>query len=155
VATTLATPTPVTASSPARRLLGYFLLGTWFGVVLTKSQVVSWFRIQEMFRFQSFYMYGVLGSAVLVAGISIALLRRFRVKTVDGAEIVIPPKVMGRGYRYWIGGTIFGVGWAFTGACPGPLFALIGAGVGVMIVTVIAALAGTWLYGYLRPRLPH
>ncbi len=155
MATTLATPTPVTASSPARRLLGYFLLGTWFGVVLTKSQVVSWFRIQEMFRFQSFYMYGVLGSAVLVAGISIALLRRFRVKTVDGAEIVIPPKVMGRGYRYWIGGTIFGVGWAFTGACPGPLFALIGAGVGVMIVTVIAALAGTWLYGYLRPRLPH
>ncbi len=155
MATTLASPTPVTASSPARRLLGYFLLGTWFGVVLTKSQVVSWFRIQEMFRFQSFYMYGVLGSAVLVAGISIALLRRFRVKTVDGAEIVIPPKVMGRGYRYWIGGTIFGVGWAFTGACPGPLFALIGAGVGVMIVTVIAALAGTWLYGYLRPRLPH
>ena len=155
MATTLATATPVTASSPARRLLGYFLLGTWFGVVLTKSQVVSWFRIQEMFRFQSFYMYGVLGSAVLVAGISIALLRRFRVKTVDGAEIVIPPKVMGRGYRYWIGGTIFGVGWAFTGACPGPLFALIGAGVGVMIVTVIAALAGTWLYGYLRPRLPH
>ena len=155
MATTLATPTPVTASSPARRLLGYFLLGTWFGVVLTKSQVVSWFRIQEMFRFQSFYMYGVLGSAVLVAGIAIALLRRFRVKTLDGAEIVIPPKVMGRGYRYWIGGTIFGVGWAFTGACPGPLFALIGAGVGVMIVTVVAALAGTWLYGYLRPRLPH
>jgi len=155
MATTLATPTPVTASSPARRLLGYFLLGTWFGVVLTKSQVVSWFRIQEMFRFQSFYMYGVLGSAVLVAGISIALLRRFRVKTLDGAEIVIPPKVMGRGYRYWIGGTIFGVGWAFTGACPGPLFALIGAGVGVMIVTVVAALAGTWLYGYLRPHLPH
>ncbi len=155
MATTLATPTPVTASSPARRLLGYFLLGTWFGVVLTKSQVVSWFRIQEMFRFQSFYMYGVLGSAVLVAGISIALLRRFRVKTLDGAEIVIPPKVMGRGYRYWVGGTIFGIGWAFTGACPGPLFALIGAGVGVMIVTVFAALAGTWLYGYLRPRLPH
>ncbi len=155
MATTLATPTPVTASSPARRLLGYFLLGTWFGVVLTKSQVVSWFRIQEMFRFQSFYMYGVLGSAVLVAGISIALLRRFRVKTLDGAEIVIPPKVMGRGYRYWVGGTIFGIGWAFTGACPGPLFALIGAGVGVMIVTVVAALAGTWLYGYLRPHLPH
>jgi len=155
MATTLATPTPVTASSPAGRLLGYFLLGTWFGVVLTKSQVVSWFRIQEMFRFQSFYMYGVLGSAVLVAGIAIALLRRFRVKTLDGAEIVIPPKVMGRGYRYWIGGTIFGVGWAFTGACPGPLFALIGAGVGVMIVTVVAALAGTWLYGYLRPHLPH
>ena len=153
--TTLAASRPTTESHRARGLVPYFLLGTWFGVVLTKSQVVSWFRIQEMFRFQSFYMYGVLGSAVLVAGISIALLRRFRVKTLDGAEIVIPPKVMGRGYRYWIGGTIFGVGWAFTGACPGPLFALIGAGVGVMIVTVVAALAGTWLYGYLRPHLPH
>src|SRR5438132_13906612 len=117
MATTLATPTPVTASSPAGRLLGYFLLGTWFGVVLTTSQVVSWFRIQEMFRFQSFYMYGVLGSAVIVAGSSIALIKRFRVKTLDGAQIVIPPKALGRGYRYWIGGTIFGLGWAFTGAC--------------------------------------
>jgi uncharacterized membrane protein YedE/YeeE len=154
MATAFATPTPVTASHPARRL-AYAVLGAWFGVVLIKSQVVSWFRIQEMFRFQSFYMYGVLSSAVLVAGIAITLLKHFSVRTLDGAEIVIPPKAMGRGLRYAIGGTIFGIGWACTGACPGPLFALIGAGVSVMIVTVIAALAGTWLYGYARSRLPH
>jgi uncharacterized protein len=123
--------------------------------VLTKSQVVSWFRIQEMFRFQSFYMYGVLASAVVVAGISIPLIKRLVVRTVDGAPLAIPPKEMGRGYRYWIGGTIFGLGWAFTGACPGPLFALLGARVTVMLVTIAAALAGTWLYGYLRPHLPH
>ena len=153
--TALAGEPAAAASSRARGLGAYLVLGACFGVVLTKSQVVSWFRIQEMFRFQSFYMYGVLASAVVVAGASIALIKRFHVKTLDGAEIVIPPKVLGHGYRYWIGGTIFGLGWAFTGACPGPLFALIGSGVSVMIVTVAAALAGTWLYGYLRPRLPH
>jgi uncharacterized protein len=152
--TTSGTPSAVSAS---RRpgLLPFFVLGTAFGIVLTKSQVVSWFRIQEMFRFQSFYMYGVLGSAVLVAGVSIALLKRFGVRTLDGAPIVIPPKVLGHGYRYWVGGSIFGIGWALTGACPGPLFALVGSGVSVMLVAVVAALAGTWLYGYFRPRLPH
>ncbi len=153
--TTLAASRPTTESHRARGLVPYFLLGTWFGVVLTKSQVVSWFRIQEMFRFQSFYMYGVLASAVVVAGISIRLIQRYHVKTLDGTDIVIPPKALGRGIRYWLGGTIFGLGWAFTGACPGPLFALIGSGVTAMIVTVAAALAGTWLYGYYRPRLPH
>ncbi len=135
--------------------MSYLLLGTAFGLVLTKSQVVSWFRIQEMFRFQSFYMYGVLTSAVVVAGISIAVIKRMGVKTLSGAPIVIPPKVLGRGYRYWIGGAIFGIGWAFTGACPGPLFALLGGGVTVMLVAIAAALGGTWLYGYLRPHLPH
>jgi uncharacterized membrane protein YedE/YeeE len=153
--TTLAPTQTATASAPARRLLTYFVLGTTFGLVLTKAQVVSWFRIQEMFRFQSFYMYGVLASAVLVAGVSIALIKRLDVRTLDGTPIVIPPKVMGRGFRYWIGGTIFGLGWAFTGACPGPLFALLGAGVTVMLVAIAAALGGTWLYGYLRPHLPH
>ena len=135
--------------------MSYLLLGTAFGLVLTKSQVVSWFRIQEMFRFQSFYMYGVLASAVVVAGISVALIKRLGVKTLGGAPIVIPPKLLGRGYRYWIGGTIFGIGWAFTGACPGPLFALLGGGVTVMLVAIATALGGTWLYGYLRPHLPH
>ncbi len=153
--TTLAASRLTTESHRARGLVPYFLLGTWFGVVLTKSQVVSWFRIQEMFRFQSFYMYGMLASAVVVAGISIRLIQRYHVKTLDGTDIVIPPKALGRGIRYWLGGTIFGLGWAFTGACPGPLFALIGSGVTAMIVTVAAALAGTWLYGYYRPRLPH
>jgi uncharacterized protein len=133
----------------------YFVLGCLFGMVLTRSEVVSWFRIQEMFRFQSFHMYGVIGSAVAVAAASIGLLRRFDVHTLTGEPIVIPTKELGKGYRYWIGGTIFGVGWALTGACPGPLFALVGSGVSVFVVAVISALAGTWVYGYLRPSLPH
>src|SRR3989454_7926783 len=105
-------------TAPYLGIVPYFLLGIAFGVVLTKSQVVSWFRIQEMFRFQSFYMYGLLASAVVVAGISIRLIQRYHVKTLDGTDIVIPPKTLGRGLRYWLGGTIFGLGWAFTGACP-------------------------------------
>ena len=152
---TLSTPPTVTRPSPTRGLVAYFVLGALFGVVLTRSQVVSWFRIQEMFRFQSFYMYGVIGSALAVAALSLALIKRLRMKSLNGEEIVIPPKAMGKGYRYWIGGTIFGLGWAMTGACPGPLFALIGSGVTVMIPAVLAALVGTWVYGYLRPRLPH
>jgi uncharacterized membrane protein YedE/YeeE len=133
----------------------YLVLGCLFGIVLTKSEVVSWFRIQEMFRFQSFHMYGILGSAVVTAAISIALLKRFGVHTVTGERISIPAKELGKGYRYWIGGSMFGVGWALTGACPGPLFALVGSGLSVFWVVVITALAGTWVYGYLRPYLPH
>jgi hypothetical protein len=136
-------------------LLWYFLLGCLFGIVLTKSEVISWFRIQEMFRFQSFHMYGVIVSAIAVAALSIALLRRTGAHTVAGEPISIPPKELGRGYRYWIGGTLFGVGWALAGACPGPLFALVGAGVPVFAVAALSALAGTWLYGSLRPWLPH
>ncbi len=100
-------------------------------------------------------MYGIIGAAVVVAAISLALIKRFKVKTVRGHDIKIPPKAMGKSYRYWIGGTIFGLGWAFAGACPGPLFALIGNGISVMAVTVASAVAGTWAYGALRPRLPH
>jgi uncharacterized membrane protein YedE/YeeE len=133
----------------------YFVLGCLFGIVLTKSEVVSWFRIQEMFRFQSFHMYGVMGSAVAVAAASIGLLRRFGVHALTGESISIPAKELGKGYRYWIGGTLFGMGWALTGACPGPLFALVGSGASVFAVAVVSALAGTWVYGYLRPSLPH
>jgi hypothetical protein len=140
---------------PERWLPLYFVLGLFFGVVLIKSEVVSWWRIQEMFRFQSFHMYGILGSAVAVAGASLALIRRLGARTLDGEEIVITPKALGRGYRYWIGGGLFGIGWALTGACPGPLFALVGSGVTVMLVAIASALAGTWAYGHLRPRLPH
>jgi hypothetical protein len=155
MATTLATPAARTAMSPTRGLLRYFLLGVLFGIVLTKAEVISWYRIQEMFRFQAFHMYGILGSAVLVAALSVALLKRLRLRTLGGDAIAIPPKVMGKGYRYWVGGSLFGVGWAFTGACPGPLFALVGSGVTVMAVTALAAVGGTWVYGYLRPTLPH
>jgi uncharacterized membrane protein YedE/YeeE len=135
--------------------ISYFLLGALFGVVLTKAEIVSWFRIQEMFRFESFHMYGIIASAIAVAAVSVALLRRAAVRTVSGAPISIPAKQLGMGYRYSIGGATFGIGWALTGACPGPMFALIGAGSSVFVVTVLSAMAGTWLYGYLRPHLPH
>ncbi len=138
------------------RALGvYGVVGTLFGVVFTKAEVISWFRIQEMFRFQSFHMYGIIGSAVAVAALSVFLMKRWRLQTLAGEDVVIPQKALGRGTRYWLGGTLFGLGWALTGACPGPLFALIGAGNGAIVIVLLSAIAGTWLYGALRPRLPH
>ena len=139
----------------AGTLILYFLLGVAFGVVLTKSEVLSWFRIQEMFRFQSPRMYEIIVSAILVAAISVALIKRLGARTISHQPIYIAPKALGHGIRYAVGGAIFGLGWALTGACPGPLFALVGNGVTVMAAAIISALAGTWLYGVLRPRLPH
>lgn len=139
----------------ASRLIPYLLIGIYLGIVFTKSEVISWYRIQEMFRFQAFHMYGIIGSAVVVAAISIQIIKKWRIRALDGSEIVIPPKEMGSGTRYWAGGTVFGLGWALAGACPGPLFALVGNGVTVMLVTIVAAVAGTFAYGVLRPRLPH
>jgi uncharacterized membrane protein YedE/YeeE len=136
-------------------LAAYAMVGVLFGIVLIKSEVVSWYRIQEMFRFQSFHMYGILGSGAITAGISIRLLRALGVQALNGEEIEIPPKALGRGRRYWIGGTVFGIGWALTGTCPGPLFALMGSGASVFVVVALSALAGTWIYGHVRPRLPH
>jgi hypothetical protein len=135
------------------RLLPYFLLGTLFGAVIVEAEVVSWFRIQEMFRFDAFHMYGIIGSAVVVAGVSLAVIKRLGLRGPEGEPLGLPPKSVGNGVRYVAGGTIFGVGWALTGACPGPLVALVGAGVPVMIVAVLSALAGTWVHGYLRPKL--
>ena len=139
----------------ARGLLSYLALGVLFGVVLTKSEVISWFRIQEMFRFQAFHMYGIIGSAIVTAALGLQLIKRLGLRALDGQRIVVPPKVLGKGTRYWAGGILFGLGWALVGACPGPLFALLGNGVGVIIVPLLSAVAGTWMYGYLRPRLPH
>ena len=133
----------------------YFLIGTLFGMVLLESEVISWFRIQEMFRFESFHMYGIIGSAVIVAAVSLEMIKRLQLRDAADAPLALPPKTLGSGVRYIAGGTLFGVGWALTGACPGPLVALVGAGVPVMLVAVASALAGTWTYGYLRPRLPH
>ena len=149
------TATPTGTAGPASRLGAYFALGAVFGAVLTKSEVISWFRIQEIFRFQAFHMYAIIGSAILVAGISLQLIRRLGARSLGGQPIVIPPKALGRGTRYWLDLTMFGLGWALVGACPGPLFALVGAGVGVMIVPLLSAVLGTWCYGALRPRLPH
>ena len=136
-------------------LSAYLGLGTLFGIVLTKSEVISWFRIQEMFHFQAFHMYGIIGSAIIVAALSLQLIKGLRIRALDGQPIVVPPKAMGTGTRYWLGGTLFGLGWALVGACPGPLFALLGAGVSVIIVPLLSAVAGTWVYGALRPKLPH
>lgn len=133
--------------------LKYLAAGTLFGIILVKSEVISWFRIQEMFRLQSFHMYGVIGSAVIVGIIGVYLIKRFRVKTIDGQPIHIPTKKFSKGQIY--GGLLFGFGWAITGACPGPLFAQIGAGYTVVIVTLLSAIAGTWVYGWAREKLPH
>ncbi len=157
------TETTGRSASPARprALTGaglgvYLAIGMYFGIVATKAEVVSWFRIQEMFRFQALHMYGIIGSAVAVAMVSVAVMKARRVRTVLGDHILVPPKELGRrGYRYWIGGTLFGLGWALTGACPGPIFALIGNGMSVYILVLVSALVGTWLYGVLRPSLPH
>lgn len=136
-------------------LMAYLAIGIVFGIVVTKAEVVSWFRIQEMFRFQAFHMYGIIGSAIVTARLSLWLLRRWQVRALDGTPIALAPKAMGGGYRYVFGGALFGVGWALTGACPGPLVALVGSGITVMIATIASAIAGTWTYGWLRPRLPH
>ena len=132
--------------------LKYLVLGTLFGLILTKSEVISWWRIQEMFRFQAFHMYGVIGSAVVVGMVSIQLIKRNRLTTINGEVIVIADKKFTHGT--WIGGILFGLGWALTGACPGPLFAQLGSGVPAAAVLILAALAGTWTYSALREKLP-
>ena len=131
----------------------YLILGILFGILLVKSEVVSWFRIQEMFRLQSFHMYGVIGSAVITGIISVQIIKRFKIKTINGEKIELPLKKFSKGQVY--GGILFGFGWAITGACPGPIFAQIGAGALVVVVTLLAAIAGTWVYGLIREKLPH
>jgi hypothetical protein len=136
-------------------LLPCFLLGSVFGVVIVEAEVVSWFRIQEMFRFDAFHMYGIIGAAVVSAGVSLLVIKRLGLRGADGQPLGLAPKTLGSGVRYLAGGTIFGLGWAMAGACPGPLVALVGAGTPVMLVAILSALAGTWTYGRLRQRLPH
>ena len=132
--------------------LKYLLIGIIFGIILVKSEVVSWFRIQEMFRLESFHMYGVIGSAVVTGMISILVIKKFNVKSIYGEKIRLYPKKFNKGQVY--GGLLFGLGWALTGACPGPLFALIGSGALVIVVVLLSAIAGTWVYGKLRDKLP-
>lgn len=136
------------------KYIKYLLLGIFFGIVLTKSEVISWYRIYEMFRFQSFHMYGVIGSTVLIGIVGVWWIKRSNFKTSNGQEFQFhqkPPGVT----RYLLGGTIFGLGWALTGACPGPLYILVGNGFTVFIVAIASAIAGTYVYGLLRNRLPH
>jgi hypothetical protein len=138
---------------PKWHLIKYMLLGVLFGIILVKSEVISWFRIQEMFRLQSFHMFGVIGSAVVVGMISVLLIKKFKLKTIYGEKIVLSDKKFNKGQIY--GGLTFGFGWALTGACPGPLFAQIGSGATVIIVTLLSAMMGTWVYGRFREKLPH
>lgn len=133
--------------------LKYTLVGIVFGIIFIKAEIVSWIRIQEMFRFQSFHMYGVIGTAVLTGIISVWLIKKYNIKTIHGEKVNFHTKKFNKGQIY--GGLLFGLGWALTGACPGPLFAQLGAGVGVIGVVLLSAIAGTWTYGYVRERLPH
>ncbi|WP_291928726.1 DUF6691 family protein [Chitinophaga sp.] len=135
------------------RNIKFLITGLLFGIILVKSQVVSWFRIQEMFHLQSFHMYGVIGSAIIVGIVSIQVIKRFQIKTINREAITIPDKKFHWGNVY--GGLIFGVGWAITGACPGPLLAQVGSGFLVISITLLSAIAGTWVYGLIREKLPH
>ena len=131
----------------------FLVFGTFFGIVLTKGEVISWFRIQEMFRFESIHMYGIIGSALLVAMVSIFIMKAMKAKAANGEEINYPYKPYSKSAIF--GGTIFGFGWALTGACPGPIFALVGDGYTVFAVTLLSAIFGAWLYGLWREKLPH
>jgi uncharacterized membrane protein YedE/YeeE len=128
-------------------------VGVIFGITFVKAEIVSWFRIQEMFRLTSFHMYGVIGTGVVIGMLSIQIIKRFKIKTIQGEPITIADKTFNKGQIY--GGLIFGLGWAITGACPGPLFAQIGAGFSVIFVTFLSATFGVWVYGYFKDKLPH
>lgn len=143
----------VNIKQPFTANLKYMIVGILFGIVFVKAEIISWFRIQEMFRLQSFHMYGVIGSAVVVGMLSVWAIKKFNIKTISGDKIIFYPKTFSMGQIY--GGLLFGLGWAVTGACPGPLFAQIGTGASIVIVTLLSAIGGTWTYGYLKDRLPH
>ncbi|MEE9437757.1 MAG: DUF6691 family protein [Saprospiraceae bacterium] len=136
------------------KLLKYVFPGILFGIVMTKSEAVSWFRIQEMFRFESFHMYGIIGTSVILATIMVYLIKKYKTSNLKGSEIKFNPKTMSIP-RYLIGGIIFGLGWAMTGACPGPMFTLIGHGIWPILLVIGSALVGTYTYGALRSKLPH
>lgn len=158
----LITPShPIECEAPNEQLkkeswtanLKYMVVGIVFGIVFVKAEIISWFRIQEMFRLHSFHMYGVIGTAVMVGMISVLLIKILNIRTLAGEKIVFHDKEMNKGQV--IGGLIFGLGWAITGACPGPLFAQIGSGFLAVSITLISAIFGTWTYGALRDKLPH
>jgi len=136
------------------KYIKFILAGIVFGIVLSKSEVISWYRIYEMFHFQSFHMYGVIGSAVVVGIISVLIAKKNNLKTMYGEALDLQPKKKSV-YRYLLGGIIFGMGWALTGACPGPMFILLGKGITVMIVVILSGILGTLAYGVLRDKLPH
>lgn len=136
------------------KLIKFLLLGIVFGIVMTKSEAVSWYRIQEMFRFQAFHMYGIIGTAVTLGLAGVALIKKFRMRDFHGNPIMFNPKEKSV-LRYLIGGAIFGLGWALSGACPGPMVVNIGYGYWAMAIVFFFALVGTYLYGLIKNKLPH
>ena len=132
----------------------FIFIGLFFGIVMYKSEAASWFRIYEMFRFESFHMYGIIGTALFFGSLFIFIIKRYNIKSFDGQTIRILPKDKSIS-RYLIGGIIFGLGWALVGACPGPIFVVIGAGYIPMIIVLISAVLGTFLYGVTKDKLPH
>ncbi|MEM9298106.1 MAG: DUF6691 family protein [Bacteroidota bacterium] len=136
------------------KFVKFLLVGVVFGITLTKAEIISWYRIYEMFRFQSFHMYGVIGSAVVLGVIVIWFAKKTSLKGMNGDFISMPAKEKGW-VRYLIGGTLFGLGWAFTGACPGPIYILIGNGFTIFLVVLLSAVIGTFTYGLVRDKLPH
>ena len=136
------------------RMSRYIFVGIMLGFTLYKTEAVSWFRIFEMFHFQSFHMYGIIGTAVVAGVLIVQAIKRYHLKSVEGQEIVIPPK--NKTYpRYIIGGFIFGLGWALAGICPAPMFILLGSGYTVLILFLVSAMTGTFFYGKIRSKLPH
>lgn len=136
------------------KYLKFLLIGIVFGIVMYKSEAASWFRIYEMFQFQSFHMYGIIGSALFLGILGTWLIKKYRLKSIDGETIKFTPKEKSFS-RYMYGGTIFGLGWALAGSCPGPIYTLIGAGYISILVVLVGALIGTFIYGLLRDKLPH
>ncbi|MDB0040920.1 YeeE/YedE family protein [Algibacter sp.] len=132
----------------------FLLIGVFFGIVLVKSEAVSWYRIYEMFRFQSFHMYGIIGTAIASGILFLQISKKGYIKSIKGVNILVPKKENGL-IRYIVGGIIFGFGWALIGACPGPMYILLGAGVWSMIIVIAAAILGTFIYGILKDKLPH
>lgn len=136
------------------RTLIYLFIGILFGITMFKSEAASWFRIYEMFKFESFHMYGIIGSALVIGIIMVQAIKRFKIKSIYGETIHFQPKVK-RYSRYIFGGIIFGLGWALAGACPGPMFTLVGVGYIPILVVILFSVLGTFLYGILRNKLPH
>jgi uncharacterized membrane protein YedE/YeeE len=135
-------------------LTRFFLIGIFFGIVLTKAEAVSWYRIYEMFQFQSFHMYGIIGTALFFGLLGIQIIKKFKIKDYNGFPIQIIDKEKGF-WRYIIGGILFGLGWALVGCCPGPIFILLGTGTYAIAVVLLGALLGTYIYGLLKDKLPH
>ena len=136
------------------KLIKFLILGITFGIIMAKAEIISWFRIYEMFRFEYFHMYGVIGSAVIIGAIAVASIKQLNIRTIKGDQVLFHVKEQSI-LRYLLGGSIFGLGWAMTGACPGPLFVLVGFGVWPIIIVIIGALLGTLLYGLIKHKLPH